>query len=191
MESRSHSGHQFLYLHLRDCTWVFDGAASSAVGEPVWFKLTTSIVGNAIYRARNFVWCYDKWLCGDPISTNHGYLSDAISSHYGSAVGWEFATSILYNEGNGAIFHELELVALSGNAALGDDPTIWASHSADGVTWSAEIPRRAGKIGERTKRIVWMRNGIMRNFRIQKFRGTSDAHMSFARLEAKIEGLNV
>jgi len=29
----------------------------------------------------------------------------------------------------------------------------------------------------------------MRNFRIQRFKGDSDAHVSYVRLEAKIEGL--
>jgi len=29
----------------------------------------------------------------------------------------------------------------------------------------------------------------MRNFRIQRFRGNSDAHVSFVRLEAEIEAL--
>lgn len=191
MEVRVANGHQFLYLHLPDQTLVYDGAGSQVVGEPVWFTLTTSIVGNGTYRARNLVWCYDKWLCGDPTSSSHGYLTDAVSSHYGELNGWEFGTVIVYNEGRGAIFHELELVCLTGRVALGANPTIWTSYSVDGETWSQEIGRSAGKIGERAKRINWLQQGFMRNWRCQKFRGTSDSHMSIARLEARIEGMNV
>jgi len=191
MEARVVDAHQFLYIHLPDKTLVFDGAASKEIGQPVWFILTTSIVGDGRYRAWNFVWCYDKWLCGDPTSSEHGYLSTAVSSHYGLLNGWEFGTAIVYNNSTGAIFHELELVCLTGNAALGDDSTIWTSYSTDGLTWSAERPRSAGKMGERNKRITWMQQGFMRNWRIQKFRGTSDAHMSIARLEATLEALNV
>jgi hypothetical protein len=191
MEVRVIDGHQFLYMHLPDCTWVYDGAASQVVNEPVWFELTSSLVGKGTYRARNFVWCYNKWLCGDPTSTNHGYLANTLSSHYGEVNGWDFGTVILYNEGRGALFHELELVCLTGNAPLGKDPTIWTSYTVDGRTWSAERPRSAGKQGERAKRITWLQQGHMRNWRIQRFRGTSDAHLSVARLEATIEGLNV
>jgi len=190
-EVRVTKGHQFLYIHLSDQTLVYDGASSQILEEPVWHTLTTSVKDNAIYRARNFVWCYDKWLCGDPISSNHGYLVDNISSHYSAINGWEFGTTIIYNESRGAIFHELELVCLTGNVVLGVDPTIWASYTTDGETWSQEKPRTAGKQGEKNKRISWLQCGHMKNWRAQKFRGTSDAHISIARLEARLEPLNV
>lgn len=191
MEVRVSKNHQFLYLHLPDQTLVFDGAASQAVGEPVWFILTTSLTGPGQYRAQNFVWAYDRWLCGDPATSNVGYLTDSISSHYGQVIGWEFGTLIVYNEGNGAIFHELELACLSGNVALGTNPTIWTSYTVDGLNWSQERPRTAGRIGERVKRIAWLQQGFMRHWRIQKFRGTSDSHIAIARLEATLEPLNV
>jgi hypothetical protein len=191
LEVRVVSGHQFLYVHLIDQTLVYDGAASQVVGEPVWFVLASSIVGTGRYRARNFVWCYDRWNCADPTSTAIGYATNSVSSHYGDKVGWEFGTTIIYNEGRGAIFHELELVSLTGRVMFNDDPTIWTSYTVDGVTWSQERPRAAGKQGERLKRLNWLQQGFMRNWRIQKFRGTSDCHISVARLEAKVEGMNV
>jgi Phage stabilisation protein len=191
MEVRVSIGHQLLYLHLKDQTLVYDGAASQIVQEPVWFVLTSSLVGLGQYRARNFVWCYNKWLCGDPTTTKHGYLVDHISSHYGDINGWDFGTVIIYNEGRGAIFNELELVCLTGNVALGVNPTIWTSYTVDGQTWSQERPRTAGKQGERLKRIAWLQQGFMRHWRCQRFRGTSDSHISIARLEAQIEGMNV
>jgi hypothetical protein len=36
---------------------------------------------------------------------------------------------------------------------------------------------------------VWFQQGHMRNWRIQRFRGSSDAHISIARLEAQLEPL--
>lgn len=191
MEVRVVNGHQLLYVHLIDRTLVHDGVASQAAGEPVWHILTSGLGDLGQYRARNFVWCYDKWLCGDPTSTSHGYLTSNSSYHYGSAVSWDFSTMIMYNDGNGILFHELELVCLIGNAEFGKNPTIWTSYSLDGRTWSRETPRVAGKQGERLKRISWLQQGHMLHWRIQKFRGTSDAHMSVARLEATIEALNV
>ena len=65
------------------------------------------------------------------------------------------------------------------------------SYSLDGVTFSQEFPLPVGKFGDRDTRIAWLQAGSMRNWRIQRFRGTSDAHMSIARLEATMEALNV
>ncbi len=191
METRVTNGHQLLYVHLPDQTLVYDGAGSQVVSEPVWFVLTSSIVGLGKYRAKNFTWCYDKWMCGDPTSSSYGYADSSVSSHYGELNGWEFGTLIAYNEGRGAMFHELELVCLTGRVELGADPTIWTSYTVDGQVWSQERPRTTGKQGQTLKRINWLQQGFMRNWRIQKFRGTSDSHLSIARLEARIEGLNV
>lgn len=191
MESRVDKGYRHLYIHLPDRTLVFDGAATAVAGAPVWFTLTSSIVGNSLYRARNLVWVYNKWMVGDPTSTSFGYLSDTLSSHWGSLNGWEFATIILYNESRGLIFHELELVALTGNSIFGTDPSIWTSYTEDGLTWSQERVCKAGQTGVRGKRLSWLQQGRMRQWRAQKFRGTSDAQLSVARLEARIEPLAV
>lgn len=191
LETRVNKKHVSLYVHLPDQTLVYDANASNVVSEPVWYTLTSSIIGLGQYRAQNFVWCYNKWLCGDPTTPNHGYVSNEISSHYGDINGWEFGTVIVYNEGRGALFHELELVCLTGNVQSSQETTIWTSYTVDGQTWSQERPRSAGKKGERLKRLNWLQQGHMRHWRAQKFRGTSDSHISAARLEARIEGLNV
>lgn len=189
MEARVDKDHQHLHVNLPDQTLVYDATASQALGQPIWFVLTTSIVDLGAYRARNLVYAYDKWLAGDPTSASIGELVDTVSSHYGDVNGWDFGTPMIYNEGNGAIVHELELVGLPGRVALGDDPVVWTSYSLDGETFSQERSTSAGKQGERQKRIAWRRQGSLQNYRIQKFRGTSDAHISFARLEAKLEAL--
>lgn len=190
VEVRKSKSHDWLYVHLPDRTLVYDGSASQAVQQPVWFELSSAIVGRGIYRARNFVWCYDQWQCADPTSNKLGTVTLDVSTHYGQVVGWEFSTSIVYNASLGAIFHQLELVSLPGRVALGADPVVWTSYSIDGENWSMERPCKVGRQGDRLRRITWLREGAMRNWRIQKFRGTSDAHLSVARLEAQLEGLN-
>jgi len=191
LEVRLTSGHWLLYIHLKNQTLVYDATATQIMQEPVWFTLTSSISGLGQYRAKNFIWCYDKWLCADPTSTTHGYLTTSVSSHYGNKNGWDFSTLLLFNEGKGALFNELELIAVAGNIELGINPTIWTSYSVEGKTWSQERPRLAGKQGDYLRRIVWFQQGLMKNFRIQKFRGTSDAHLSFSRLEANVDPLYV
>lgn len=190
VETRVDKSHQFLYIHLPDQTLVYDGAASQKVQDSVWYVLSSSVVGRAKYRAQSIIWCYDQWNVGDPTSNAIGVLDDTISTHYGQVIGWEFGTNITYNDSNGAIFHQLELVCLPGRVAFGADPVVWTSYSIDGETWSQEFTCSAGKQGDRLKRITWLRQGHMRNWRIQKFRGTSDSHVAFARLEAQIEALN-
>lgn len=191
LEPRIDKSHALLYLHLPDQTWVYDARGSAAVGEPVWYQLTSSIVGLGTYRARYLTWCYDKWISGDPTSDTLGYFVDDSSHHYGGVVGWEFGTAIVYNGSAGAIFHELELVVIAGHVSIDADPTVWTSYSLDGETWSQERPRSAGRQGRRNIRVNWLQQGSMRNWRIQKFRGTSDAHLTVARLEARLEALAV
>lgn len=191
IEARTDKSHSFLYVHLPDKTLVYDAMASIEIKEPVWFIVDSGIEVRGQYRAKNMVWVYDKWICGDPTTNNIGVLTDKVMTHYGDGVSWEFGTTIIYNEGKGAIFHELELVALPGRVALGDDPVVWTSFSIDGMTYSQERMKRIGKVGERNKRIMWLQNGSMGQWRIQKFRGNSDAFMSIARLEATLEALSV
>jgi hypothetical protein len=189
LEARNDKSHQHLYVHLPDRTIVYDAAASEALGDQVWFTLTSTIVGFSQYRARNLVWAYDKWLVGDPQSNSIGYLVQDTGHHWGQQVRWEFGTLIVYNEGNGAIFNRLELVSLTGSIALGKNPQISTSYSIDGLSYSQDRSIAVGTIGNTAKRLAWFQQGHMRNWRIQRFRGDSDAHVSFVRLEAQIEAL--
>lgn len=189
LEARNDKAHQHLYIHLPDRTVVYDAAASQVLEQQVWFTLSTTVVGFAQYRARNFVWVYDKWLVGDPQSSNIGYMVQDIGSHWGQIVRWEFGTLIVYNEGKGALFNQLELVSLTGRIALGVDPIITTSYSTDGMAWSQDRPIRVGTTGNTNKRLCWFQQGHMRNWRIQRFRGDSQAHLSFVRLEAQVEPL--
>lgn len=191
METRVDRNNQFLLVHLPDRTLIFDGAVGETVGGVVWFTHVTAVVDFAQYRAKDFVYCYNQWLVADPQSSAVGYMTNTVGSHWGAKVRWEFGTVIVYNGGMGAIFFELELVALPGRIALGDDPRISTSYSYDGETWSQDKYIKAGKQGERDKRLVWRRQGLMKNWRIQRFRGDSTARLSFIRLEAQFEPLAV
>jgi hypothetical protein len=189
LEARNDRAHQHLYVHLPDRTIVFDEQASKELKSLVWFTVTSTVVGFSQYRARNFVWAYDKWLIGDPQSNNIGYFDNTIGSHWGQKVRWEFSTIIVYNQSLGAIFHQMELVSLTGRVQLGLNPQISTSYSKDGLSWSQDRFTSVGTIGATQKRITWFQMGNMRNWRIQRFRGDSDAHISIARLEAQIEPL--
>ena len=191
LEARNDRAHQYLYVHLPDQTLVFDAAATEALQQPAWFILTSSVEGLSQYRARNFVWCYDKWLCGDPVGNSYGYLTTDRADHYGAKVRWQFQTAILYNESRGAVVHSLELVCLPGYAVFGVDPVVTTSYSVDGQNWSQDRRLSLNGFGALNKRAVWHQQGFMRNWRIQRFQGTSDARLPVARLEASVEPLAV
>lgn len=189
MQERTEGAHQFIEIHLPDQTIVFDAAASQALGQPVWFFLRSTLSGLGRWEVCDAVWAYDRWNVCKPGATDVGFLDKNIASHWGQTIGWEFGTAIVYNESRGAIFYEMELVALTGRVQPGADPTVWTSYSVDGLTFSVEKPARVGTIGQYDKRIVWLQQGHMRNWRLQKFRGTSDAQIAVARLEARLEPL--
>ncbi len=191
LEARNDRANNYLMVHLPDRTLVFDGVVSGEAGGPVWFVFTTTVAGFAQYRAKDFVWCYDQWNLADPQSSVLGHTVQDVGTHWGDKVRWEFGTIIVYNAGKAAIFHELELVALPGRTALGDDPRISTSYTLDGSTWSQDKYILAGKQGERAKRLVWRRQGTMKQWRAQRFRGDSSSRMSFLRLEALLEPLAV
>ncbi len=189
VESRSEKNHLLLYIHLPDRTLVYDHASSQAFEQPAWHVLTSTVVGFSQYTARNFIFAYNKWVCGDPSSSDISYLDDSTGEHNGNMVRWEFGTIIVYNNGAGAIFHELELIALTGRIPVGASPIISASYSIDGLLWSQSKPINVGTNGQTKKRLVWFNQGNMQRMRIQRFTGDSDSHLSFLRLDAKITPL--
>jgi len=184
-------GSKFLYINLPDRTIVYDAVASAAAQQPVWFILTSAIVGFSRYRAANLIRIADKWISGDPTSAALATWSTTDSQHYGGDVRWEFSTPLLRNEGRGAILHRLELLALTGSVPTDTDPQVATSFSLDGKTWSLDRPIHSGQRGDRTKRLVWWRNGMWRNYRIQRFRGDSSSRLTALKLEAEVEPLSV
>jgi len=191
LEARIDRAHKLLYVHLPDRTLVYDHAASQALQMRIWYTLTSGTAGFAQYPARNLVWCYDRWLVGHPTEPRVGFFDRTTSYQWTQKARWEFVTPIVYNESKGAIFHELELVALPGRVTVGSNPTISTSYSTDGLSWSQDRFIGAGTTGDTRKRLVWFQQGNMESLRMQRFRGDSDAHISFLRLEARLEPLNV
>ena len=188
-ESRIDRAHQFLWIHLPNQTLVYDAAASSVAQEPIWHILTSTKEGFSQYRAKNLVWCYNKWLVGDPASARHGYLDDSLSAHWAETIYWQFDTIMMYNESRGALIHSLELVGLPGRSAFGEEPTVSTQFTLDGLKWSQRRTISAGSRGDTLKRMQWLAQGEFRNYRSQRFNGTSDTFVSFARLQARVEPL--
>lgn len=192
MESRQYAGQEMLYLHLPDRTFVYDLAASVAQKQPVWTELATTIdaFAPAAFAARGVLWVHGRWWWGHYADARIGCENESISSHWGERVGWAVSTVVLYNNGFGAIVHDLELVALQGRAVPGDQASVWNSYSNDGSEWSIERPVRAALTGQTARRLAWRGQGRFQHWRVQRFRGTSDSHTTLLRLEMRVEPLN-
>jgi hypothetical protein len=188
-ETLNDKSQAFLWIRLPDRTLVYDLTASKIVGEAVWHILSSSVTELSSYRARDVIFCYDKWQIADTTSNRLGVLDNTISTHFGDTTIWEFSTSIGYNESRGVLFKKLELVALTGRNQGFEEAVISTSYSLDGRSWSQDRTINAGKAGDRLKRLVWWRQGTMRNTRIQRFRGDSNAYIAVSRLEADLEPL--
>jgi len=189
LETMTENSHQFLIVRLPRHTFVYDAAAAALLQVPVWFRLASSVDGAGAWGAQNLVWCYDRWNVGRFGASGFGYLDRSTGAHWGDYVGWRFSTPIIYNEGRGAIVHDMELVGLPGWSAFGVNATIGTQYSADGFAWSNPRYISAGNAGQRNKRLSWRGNGVLRNWRVQRFFGMSDTRLSVARLEARLEPL--
>lgn len=180
-------GQNLLYIHLPDQTLVYNADASRSLSRPVWFSLSSASSGLGRYNAVNHVFCYNRWSVGHPTQAKVGYLDSTSCCHWGLQVGWEFSTIAVYNESRGAIIHDLELVALSGRNSV--TTSVSTEYSIDGLTWSQPRYIDPGAQGNRNKRLLWLSQGYFEGWRIQRFKGLLNSRLSFARLEASIEGL--
>jgi hypothetical protein len=191
LEPRQGPGRNHLWVRLPDRTLVYDEDASVAGGFPVWFVLTSGVEGFNQYLGVDIVYCYDKFLVANPQTGEIGYMDDTVSTQWGVDARWEFATPILYNESKGLLIYSMELVCLTGRVDPGSYPTISTSYSVDGETWSQDKFIFIGGPGDRMKRPVWFGCGFLKSWRTQRFRGTSSAFLSVARLEMAVEPLQI
>ena len=194
VEARADEVHQHLLIHLPGETLVYDAATSAVAGEPIWFFLSTGIIGAdeepPAYRARHFTWCYGKWVVGDTEDGRIGYLDESVITQYGDVAGGRFDTMMLYNKGRGAIVWSLELVGSTGRALSDGTPTVFHSYTLDGLSWGQEHTARMGSSGQTGQRVVFRECGSMQNIRGERFRTANATPISWSRLEAELEPLN-
>lgn len=191
-EAREYNAHVQLLIHCPDRTMVYDLAATTALEQPIWFFLSSSQIGIGAYRGRSAVYCYSKWIVGDLLSGNIGYLDEKVSTQYGDAVGWQFECGLIYNENKSGQIHNMELVTLGGRVPLGSSPQVFMSYTFDGLIWSDEKIRAQGLRGDYARRLTWRRViGRFQSTLGLRFRGCDDGLAAFSRLDLDIEGLGV
>ncbi len=166
VEVRTSLSEQRLLIHLPTETWVFLYRASKAAEGPVWYRLQSG--HEQPYRLRHSVEAHGKAWVGDVVGGALGYLDHGVASHFGETAESSFEAGLIYNDGDPATVHAIELIGLTGR---GSEGSVFLSMTLDGETWSEERALSTGKIGERGKRLQWrphvrFRNSIGLKFRI-------------------------
>ena len=180
---------QRLIVHLPDRSLVYCMEASQLAGEPIWYELRSGSGNDQAFPLRHLTLVNGQWI-GDTADGRIGYLDVTLDTYFGDARGWQFDTLMLYNESNGGILNNIELIGLVGYAPVGSQPTAYLSMTMDGRTWGQEAAISTGATGERQKRCQWRPNKRFRNYCGLRFRGSGNGRSSWARLEADITGLS-
>lgn len=190
MEYREDKINKLIYVRLPNETLVYDLAATTAIGVPVWYYHTSTTAGIAPLRAKDFIYCYGAYQVADTTDNRLGVFDNKIATQYEQIVGGQFDTQIIYNASKGVIVNQIEIVGLFGRAELDDDPVIFVSWTNDGETWSDERRLRIGKQGERMIRPQIRQSGRFSNWRAYRIRWANSSLASYSRLEAELEPLN-
>ncbi len=175
-------GHGFYVLRYEDCCLAFDTATG------MWHE-RASFPGNTIPYTSH-AYCYGKHLVGGPGGVYE--MSRSIYDEAGGVIEREFITPPVYTDETRtwARCPSLELLMETGKgltSGQGSDPQVMLQISDDGGrTWGNERWRSAGKLGEYTTRLRWLRNGRFRE-RSHKFRMTDPVSWSVIGLNADVQ----
>jgi hypothetical protein len=187
LENRTSRGERRLLVHLPDKTLVFLANASRTLEQPVWY-VAQSGTGSP-YRLRNATIAYGRTFVGDLTSDAIGDLTDAVSTHFGEPVQWQFDAGPIFNDAKPFILTMVELVGLPGRAPVGETPTMFLSTTFDGETFSVERVLPMGSRGQRMLRTQWRPRIRVPQWVGLRFRGFNAAMPGFAGLEVEAEPL--
>jgi hypothetical protein len=193
--SYSQNGHYFAVFTIGDNTLVYDAATSAFTGKPEWHERQTGITNGAgfkSWRCKNGVDAFGKILVGDDRTGKIGELTFDKFTEYGDTVERFFTTKPFIDLGDTIFSHEIELLMQTG---VGDgttsNPQIRLDYSDDmGRTWSNEIPRSMGKVGEYNTRVIWSRLGSIPRSRVLRFKMSDPVEFNVYGLFANAEGVN-
>lgn len=139
------------------------------------------------WRVNSIVTAYNKVLCGDSQDGRIGAVEVDTYSEYGDEIIRTVATQPFSDLGNALTVTQLEATFESG---VGDlvtlDPKIRLSTSPDGRSFSNELDRSIGKVGEYYKRSIWSKLGRFPRYAVFKFVMSDKVKPVFIKLEANI-----
>jgi len=178
-------------VNINSRTFVFNVTASRLMQRPIWFEQQTGITENA-WRPQSVTLVYDKLLVSDVTDGRIGYLDEGTYTDYSAVISREKTLPPLSAGGVATYLHALELTVDAGQGLIsgqGSDPVIMLDYSDDGGrTWSSELKRPLGDIGEYFRRVEWRRLGRIPSHRVFRFRQTDPIKTAWIKLEGDLTG---
>lgn len=152
------NGHLFCVFRFptAGACWVLDVTTGEWHERQTYGETTWDVVGACH--------CYGKVLVQSRTTGNVGALSDTTYTEFGGTLRREWTYPQVYDTNRRIVHSELELIARTGDAPLGQVPTVLLEVSDDGGnTWLALPPRELGRTGEYKHIVRWHRLGQARD----------------------------
>lgn len=155
---------------------------TSVVKNAEGFSSTIRWRPNSVFKA------YNRIFVTDSQDGRIGVLDLDIYEEYGNNINRIFSTIPLNNESEAMVMSEVEITMLQGAGNFTESPKIRMSYSDDGGrTFSNELWRDIGKIGEYSQRAIWYRLGRTPKQRLLRFEFSDKFKFGVAKLEARVK----
>lgn len=136
--------------------WVYDVTTNE------WHERST--YGSSTWNVCDAVECYGRMFVQNSATGAVGYLSDTCYTEFDGILRREWTYPSTYATNKPLIHSQLDLVARTGTAPIGEVPHVNLEISDDGGnTWAMLPPRELGRIGEYKNVVRWNRLGQARD----------------------------
>lgn len=154
-------GHKFYVLNTDIGTFVYDMATGA------WHDRRS--LGRDNYRVGSSIVCYDRTLMGDAYAGLIYYADIDVNTENGDVIPVEVTIPSLQTDRLKATLYAYELQCQTGvGTSLDSDPQVILQWSKDGGnTWSAELTRTLGAVGEYLTRCIWRVNVSYRQLQLR------------------------
>lgn len=170
-------------------TFIYNVTASQLLGKDTWQEQQTGI-SDGEWRISSIDFVYNRLIVTDLVDGRYGYLSDSTYTEYGDLILREKVTGPVDGQGDGLYYADIELTPDSGQGLItgqGSDPQVMMDWSDTGArTWSNQLWRSPGKIGDYPRRMEWRRLGRSPAHRVWRFRQTDPIKTVWIKMEAVI-----
>jgi hypothetical protein len=155
--SYAESGAYFIGFSLPDTAIVYDSVTGKWAD-----RISTQDSADFTWRAAGMLAAYGQILVGDQLSGKIGQLDKDVYKEYGNVIKRRVVLRPFDNEGKDIHVNSLEIVM---EAGVGNkdviDPQVRRSWSFDqGRTFSDQVARSVGKVGEHNLRQIWNGQGM-------------------------------
>jgi len=148
-----------------------------------------SFIGGAqiVWRVGAIVAAYGRLLCADRIDGRIGEMDEDLFTEYSGSILRQVDTMPFAANGKSSSVSSLELTMQPGvGTATTPNPQIRLSRSTDGgATFSDELSRAIGKVGDRKARTIWRRLGRADRWQMFRFEMSDPVKPAIAMLQAR------